>query len=670
MKTMLRTLCVLTLGGALLAQSPLESTFAGGFIVSSTLNPRSQYFDVDITNAQGIVITKFDVNLSTTSNPSGRFDVWVTAAGGSHVGNEMNPGVWSLVSSAMYTRDGGGRQTITLTQPFYLAPGTYGMTLHYDGLNPVYTNPANQTPPLPPTYSNADLTLDMTSARVRTSLANDPFGGTGNGFSPRHPNIAVHYEVGTVSVDFVSDVTTGVSPLTVNFTGIGTSGFPGGVLAWQWDFDNDGTPDSFVQNPTNVFPCGNHTVSLTIVDGGGAYTETKMDYIVTDIIEPGFTFAALTGNTLQFTDTTTPPAQTWAWDLNGDGVVDSNQQNPQFTYSAPFCSEVEITLTVTRACQPAETLVRGIAIANGLQTRFDGNVITSSGDTRGVNYFDLQVTNPLGVSVCAMHVNTGVAAVGTNVTYNVYLTEGTYDGKTDSLDPWTLVASPVAASAGSGNQTFVPLGQSLYLAPGNYGVALEHVGGVPRYSSIGSTQVFSNADLTLTAGASQREPVFSTGTVFDPRIVNLGLYYTDCGLTSEPGYGWFGAGCPTSSGPVPEHNVTNLARLGQSLSVDVGPLPDAAAFFLFGLSRTSSIFGPLPASLQPFGAPGCTGYVSPDANSLILGLPGGSATFNLNVPNLPNLLCQEYYTQTLVLDNGQNGLGAVMSHAYAGIVGQ
>ncbi|MEC7584903.1 MAG: PKD domain-containing protein [Planctomycetota bacterium] len=662
--------CALAFSAALAAQSPLETVFVGNTIVSSALQPGiSQYFDVQVTNPAGIVITQIDANLSTTSNATGGFDIWVTAAGGSHAGNQTNPSVWTLVSSNQHNFAGGGRQPIVLSQPFFLASGTYGVTLHSIGFNPIYTNPASQTPPLPPTYANADLTIDMTSARSRASLATDPFGGGSNGFSPRHANIAVHYVVGAASVDFSADVTAGISPLQVNFTGFGTSVNPGGVLAWAWDFENDGVIDSTVQNPSHTYPCGTYTVSLTLIDAAGTYTETKVDYIVTDIIAPDFSVVATSPNTLQFLDLTTPPAQTWSWDLDGDGIIDSTQQNPQFTYPTPFCSEADVTLTVSRACQPPVSINRKTAVAKSLSTLFTGGTITTTGATGGVNYFDLQVTSPLGVSLCALHAHSGATA-GTSMTYNLYVTSGSYVGNESSLDPWRLVATENALAAGGLNQTFIPLTQDVYLPAGSYGMALEHVGSSPRYSNLGGVTSYANSDLTLTAGATQAQPTFSTGTVFSPRVANVALYYTDCAFTGASGYGFFGAGCQSTLGTVPQNQVTAQPRLGQTLSVDITDCPIGVAFFIFGISSTSSVFGPLPLDLAVFGAPGCQARVGPAANSLLLGVPGGTVSFNLGIPNDPGLLCVQFFTQSLVLDSGGNQLGAVMSDAAAGIVGQ
>lgn len=48
---------------------------------------------------------------------------------------------------------------------------------------------------------------------------------------------------------------------------------------------------------------------------------------------------------VQFTDMSTGEPKSWAWDFNNDGVVDSNEQNPSYTFDTP--GSYSVTLTVT-----------------------------------------------------------------------------------------------------------------------------------------------------------------------------------------------------------------------------------------------------------------------------------------------------------------------------------
>lgn len=652
---------------SLLAVAPAVSAqnYTTLFVGTTFLTaPATLYFDLQVTNPAGIVVNGLDINSNSAPGTVGTCTVWRTAAGSTYVGNERVPGVWTQLSGGSVTSGGTNvPATVALSNAFYLPAGTYGFALHHVGLNPIYTNPASVTPTPPLTFSNAD--ISTTHGRGRSSLATDPFGGTSLGSAPRIANINLRYTVGSLLADFVAAATTGPSPLTVQFTDTSFSG-NGGVTAWAWDVDGDNNVDYTTQHPVHTYnACGNYTVSLTVTDLSGSETRTRTNYIQTDRVTPGFTWQFVGPDTLQFTDTTSPAPGGWAWDLDGDNLVDSTLQNPSFTYPAG-CGPVNVTLTVSNVCQ-SYSLTRRVVVANTLQTRFDGSTITVSGATGGANFFDLTVSNPLGVTVCALDVHSNVPAGGT-VGVNVHIVPGTYLGNEATPAAWRQIAGATATSAGLGSPTYVAFPGTFYLPAGTYGVCVEQIGNSPVYINVGGTQTFSNADLSLTAGATQAEPVFGAGTIFTPRIWNGAFHYTTCTVTGDAGYGYFAPGCAGSLG-VPGNVGTSLPRLGNTMSADLTNLPQNAAFFVLGFSRTSSVFGPLPLDLGLFGAPGCPARVSPDATLLILGT-GGTASYSLALPNIPGLLCGQFYTQGLALDAAANAAGFVSSDAAAALIGQ
>lgn len=67
-----------------------------------------------------------------------------------------------------------------------------------------------------------------------------------------------------------SDVTTGDSPLTVQFDGSGSSDPEGDRLRYEWDFDSDGTVDSTEVSPTFTYASdGRYRATLKVTDVGG-----------------------------------------------------------------------------------------------------------------------------------------------------------------------------------------------------------------------------------------------------------------------------------------------------------------------------------------------------------------------------------------------------------------
>jgi PKD repeat protein len=82
--------------------------------------------------------------------------------------------------------------------------------------------------------------------------------------------------------DFSANVTSGVAPLTVQFTDLSTNS----PNAWAWDFGDNGT--SGVQNPSHQYTsAGTYTVKLTASNANGTgTTATKTGYITVTSLNP------------------------------------------------------------------------------------------------------------------------------------------------------------------------------------------------------------------------------------------------------------------------------------------------------------------------------------------------------------------------------------------------
>lgn len=462
---------------------------------------------------------------------------------------------------------------------------------------------------------------------------------------------------------FAATPRTGSSPLQVQFTDQSYSPF--GITSWAWDFQDDGIVDSTLQNPVFTFPCGSWNVRLTVGDGvNPTGIVVRPAFIVTDTVTPSFTWQSTAAGAVQFTDTTTPAATSWAWDFDGDNVVDSTLQNP--LWSASGCNVSDVTLTASRNCGPSASTSQRVVTAPSLETTFAGG---SGGATNWANLFDLAVTNPLGIEICGLDLRTNTGA-GTAFAVDVYLCPITSLGNESNSVVWRRVAQGTGVSAGNssiGNvRSFVQLSNGIYLAPGSYGVMIHHVSGSGQtYTSTGVT-TFGNADVAL-SNPQVRGGLFS-GTLFTPRIWNGAIYYATCNTSGEASYGWFENGCAGNFG-VPGNRASADPRLGTTMTVTVDGLAQNLAIMILGVSNTNSPLGALPIDLTAAGAPGCLLHVANNATALLLG-GGNQATWSLNVPNQPNLVCTRFFTQALSLDPGVNALGAVFSDAAAGVIGQ
>ncbi|MEO0446352.1 MAG: ThuA domain-containing protein, partial [Verrucomicrobiota bacterium] len=70
-----------------------------------------------------------------------------------------------------------------------------------------------------------------------------------------------------------ADVTSGGSPLTVQFSSAGSFDPDGGTITYEWDFDGDGTVDSTAENPSFTYTIpGTYTAVLTVTDDQGLFS--------------------------------------------------------------------------------------------------------------------------------------------------------------------------------------------------------------------------------------------------------------------------------------------------------------------------------------------------------------------------------------------------------------
>jgi PKD repeat protein len=463
---------------------------------------------------------------------------------------------------------------------------------------------------------------------------------------------------------FAADVTSGPSPLSVQFTDQSLSQAPGGITSWAWDFDGDNIIDSTLQNPAFVYTsCGSFNVSLTVTDGvNPPVTTTRNAFIRTDNIVANFTSQLIAPLTVQFTDTSNMPATSWSWDLDGDGISDSNAQNPVWVY--PNTLPVNVSLTVSRLCSAPSTITRTVRAAQEVSH----NVAANNGLSSGASvYFDLDVLNIRGLSISSMDVIGSVA--NTPFTVEMWVKPGTHVGFEGTAAEWVLTGiasgTTVGNTTGTSAATFP---QAIYLPPGLHGVKLRYLGVGPRYQNLTVTTTVGNADVTMTVGVSRGSTVADpwAGANIALRAFSGSLFYGTHNLTGLAGFGQFAPGC---AGTLPRATVTgNLPQLGQTYTASVDNLPISVGIMMIGFSNTASAFGPLPLSLTTFGAAGCFGRVSPDATSLLLGA-GNTANWTFPVPNNSALSGLTLFQQVLVLDAAANAGGFVTSNAAAFQIG-
>ncbi|MEQ1633189.1 MAG: PKD domain-containing protein [Planctomycetota bacterium] len=651
---------LVSLASVAVAQSPLGTVFVGNTVRTNTDTVNTVFVDLTVTAPTGLIITRFDINgagLSATS----ALDVYMTATPGTHVGNQSNAAAWTLKGTCPQVTIGTQNSATSphfavLDRGIYVAPGTYGLALHLKNWRHVYT--PITVPAQPTVWTSAEMSLDTIAARIQTSTLAAPFSGASS--SPRTPNLAVHYQT-TSAPAFSATPRAGTGPLNVTFTDQSVSMDLGGIVAWAWDLDGDNIDDAFVQNPTRSYNCGTYSVRLTAFDALGFTQTTKTDYIVVDALTSNFTWQKIAEPaTFQFTSQSSATATTFAWDLNGDTVVDSNLQNPTFSY-APGCAPVPVTLTVTNSCRTVSRTIQ-VAPSSTILTTLAAN---NAGATGYAVNFDANVTATDGIEVCGVYVNVNVGTGGAALTCDIYTRNGTYVGNDLSPTGWNLVTGTGTAEV-IGVPTYIQLASPIYLTPGIHGFTVVLNGaGLAYTNGTGANQTYTNADVTLTLGQVRTIAFNNTSTLFTPRVFNGRLNYSTA-ATGMAGYYTYGAGCAGSLG-IPGNSSSAFPRLGQNMVVDHNNTPAGVIPFL-GFSNTLFQGFPLPIDAGPLGAPGCPILQSADINAGLAFAVGGVSTWSIFIPNDPVFVGVHIYTQAFSFD-GINALGGAFSDAAAGLIG-
>ncbi|MFP4288424.1 MAG: PKD domain-containing protein, partial [Bacteroidales bacterium] len=145
------------------------------------------------------------------------------------------------------------------------------------------------------------------------------------------------------NANFYGNPTSGVAPLTVNFTNTST----GTITSYFWEFGDGTTSTSTNPSKTYNIP-GAYTVKLTATGPGGAHTKTRNNYITVSYAPPVANFSGSPRSgvaplTVNFNNTSTETITSYFWEF-GDGTT-SISTNPSKTYNIPGTYTVKLTAT-------------------------------------------------------------------------------------------------------------------------------------------------------------------------------------------------------------------------------------------------------------------------------------------------------------------------------------
>ncbi len=231
---------------------------------------------------------------------------------------------------------------------------------------------------------------------------------------------------------------------------------PAGANKYEWSGPGVVPPNS--TKTITINKAGKYTVKMSVIGNGGIACYYSLDVDVSsNITLPVANFTAPTvclGQPTKFTDTSTPKGNitSWSWDFNGDGVEDSKDQNPSYTFTTTGTFPVKLNVdaggckaTVTKdvivgtlpdlkitdpapVCLPATIDITAASITTGSSS---GGTLSYWSDAAGT----IALANP--------------AAINSSGTYYIKYATGTCaDIKpvvvTFSVSPVLTITSPLA----------------------------------------------------------------------------------------------------------------------------------------------------------------------------------------------------------------------------------
>jgi PKD repeat protein len=515
--------------------------------------------------------------------------------------------------------------------------------------------------------SNADITLTMHSSNsnfdtATTATSTNSWAGGFLG-SP----------VNDLFPAFFADVTSGPSPLTVNFTDTSVTNDPNGIISWAWDFENDGTDDAFIQNPSFTYAnCGDFSVKLTVIDSiNGPKTVTENNLITTDNFAASFSQGGtLVGNSspVPFAYTGDPVNPTVSWDFDGDGLIDATGLNASFTFANPGIYTV--TMNATLNCRTNVVTSTIEVISGDIIVAQPGPAGTLTGfvSPPDASYLDLTVNNPQGILITDLLFRT--TTVGSPIDLEVYVNLGNSVVGNIAASNFTLAGNGTG-TATVADELFTIDITDFILPPGTHGLAV--VTRTPSSSHrwyIGNAGITSSdANVTLTPQSSSTN--FDTSTTATSTNSFAGGFLYSVGANFPPGtILQFAPGCAGAQGvPDIQFGVTPPTA-GQTAALRVVGV-NAGVQLHGGISNQfNATFGvPLPVNLGPIlgTQPSCRFFSSSEV--IILAFPDafGDAVVALPIPGTPLFQGLTVYTQGLVFD-ATVPAGVITTNAYLAVI--
>lgn len=131
------------------------------------------------------------------------------------------------------------------------------------------------------------------------------------------------------------------------------------IISWEWNF-GDNSPLGATQNPVHTYSnAGTQNVSLIITSNNGCNDTITQNAVVHTLPDALFSAGnACTGSNIPFTDFSTIPSggaiQSWAWDFDNGGVINTNQ-NPSNSFITSGSYFVQLIIVSNFGCKDSIT---------------------------------------------------------------------------------------------------------------------------------------------------------------------------------------------------------------------------------------------------------------------------------------------------------------------------
>ena len=286
-------------------------------------------------------------------------------------------------------------------------------------------------------------------------------------------------EINAAPIADANGTYTGIEGQPVEFSASLSYDPEGANLTYYWNFGDGETAVTTQPTISHTYTQqGNYTVTL-IVNDSVQNSTPSITYALINDTEPKANFTANQTSgfaplTVQFNDSSVSydGITGWEWDFDGDGIVDSNEQNPIYTYDE--AGTYTVSLTVQESDGDSDT-----------ETKTDYITVTSAVDTEPPTIESVTLDTYINIPNSTFHVtvkandNVGIASVtadGINLTKkdniwegDIYIPPETHEGKYNI----TIIAED---DAGNFNKTTVYY--SVVIPTGGLGVAI-----LPKISS-------------------------------------------------------------------------------------------------------------------------------------------------------------------------------------------